>query len=397
MIDVAKIAFVLAVVLGGLSLLYAAMCVVTVVAWRRRRADPSGTDLPPVTVLKPLCGLEPELEENLRSFCQQAYPMVQLLFGARSGDDPALEVARRVAAEFPERDIEVLSGERALGANRKVNTLANLLPQARHDVLVIADSDIRVGPTYLREIVTPLHDASVGLVTCTYRGAPTGSFWSRFEALAIDEWVLPSVLASLALGSTDYCSGATMALRRDTLEAIGGFGALGPWLADDHELGARVCALGLRTVVSRYEVATTVHEPDFRALFAHELRWLRTIRTSQPLGHAFLFITYIVPMTLLALPFAPRHHWVLALPLLGLGLRVAVHHLVQYPVLSDARVPPRTLAGDRGAVWLIPPRELLSLGVWIASFAGLRVIWREGVMQVRSNGLLFGDDERTPA
>ncbi|HET7295626.1 MAG TPA: bacteriohopanetetrol glucosamine biosynthesis glycosyltransferase HpnI, partial [Gemmatimonadales bacterium] len=272
MIEGPRIAFVLAVVLGGLSLLYAALCVVAVVAWRRRRADPAGTELPPVTVLKPLCGLEPDLEENLRSFCHQAYPTVQLLFGARSGDDPALEVARRVAAEFPGREIEVLSGERALGGNRKINTLANLLPSARHDVFVIADSDIRVGPTYLREVVTPLLDPAVGLVTCIYRGAPTGPFWSRFGALAIDEWVFPSVLVSLVLGSTDYCSGATMALRRDTLEAIGGFAALAPWLADDHELGARVWALGLRRVVSRYEVATTVHEPDFRTLFAHELR-----------------------------------------------------------------------------------------------------------------------------
>ena len=397
MIDVAETAFVLAVVLAGLSLLYTAMCFVTAVAWRRRRADASATALPPVTVLKPLCRLEPDLEANLRSFCEQMYPTVQLLFGARSGDDPALEVARRVAAAFPERDIEVLSGERALGGNRKVNTLANLLARARHQVLVIADSDIRVGPTYLRDVVTPLRDAAVGLVTCTYRGAPTRCFWSRLGALAIDEWVFPSVLVSLALGSSDYCSGATMALRRQTLEAIGGFAALAPWLADDHELGARVCALGLRTVVSRYEVTTTVHEPSFQALFAHELRWLRTIRTSQPLGHAFLFITYVVPMTLLALPFAPRHPLALALPLLGLALRVAVHYLVQYPVLSDARVPPRTLAGDRGSVWLIPLRELLSLGVWIASFAGLRVIWREGALQVRSNGTLFGDDERTLA
>jgi ceramide glucosyltransferase len=188
-----------------------------------------------------------------------------------------------------------------------------------------------------------------------------------------------------------------MALRRETLEAIGGFAALARWLADDHELGARVRALGLRTVVSRYEVTTTVHEPGFRALFAHELRWLRTIRTSQPLGHAFLFITYVVPMTLLALPFAPRHPWALALPLLGLALRVAVHYLVQYPVLSDARVPPRTMYGDRRSAWLIPLRELLSLAVWMASFVGLRVTWRESVMQVRSNGVLLGDDGGAPA
>ena len=397
MIDAESIAFVLAVTVAGLSLVYVAICIVAVRTWRRRDAEIPATTLGPVTVLKPLCGAEPELDENLRSFCEQSYPTMQLLLGARASDDPALDVARRVAAPFTDREIEVLAGGTQLGPNRKINTLAHLLSSARHDVLVIADSDIRAGPSYLREVVTPLEDASVGLVTCLYRGTPTPSFWSHVAALWIDEWLLPSVLVSRMLGSSAYCSGATMALRREVLEAAGGFPALARSLADDHELSARISALGLRIVVSRYEVTTTVHEPGFRALFAHELRWMRTIRTARPLGHGFLFVTYPLPMTALAVPFAHGHPWVLALPLLALALRIALHRVVQYPVLQDAPRPSRTQCDDRRSAWLIPARDLLSFVVWAASFAGRRVTWRERTMRVRPDGVLLTVEERRPA
>jgi len=389
MIDAESIAFAIAVTVAGLSLAYVALCIAVVRAWRRHGAENPATMPGPVTVLKPLCGAEPELAENLRSFCDQSYPTMQILLGARASDDPALDVARRVAAPFTDHEIEVLSGDTPLGPNRKINTLAHLLSSARHDVLVIADSDIRAGPSYLREVVTPLADASVGLVTCLYRGMPTSSVWSRVAALWIDEWLLPSVLVSRMLGSSAYCSGATMALRREVLEAAGGFPVLARLLADDHALSARISALGLRVVVSRYEVATTVHEPDVRALFAHELRWMRTIRTARPLGHACLFVTFALPMTIVALPFAHRHPWVIALPLLALALRIALHRVVQYPVLQDAPHPPRTLCDDRRSVWLIPARDLLSFVVWAASFASRRVTWREHTMRVRPDGILL--------
>jgi ceramide glucosyltransferase len=391
------VAFGTALGVAGLSLAYSAACVALALAWRRRRAVAPTGDLPPVSVLKPLCGLEPELEENLRSFCDQRYPAAQIVFGARAGGDPALAVARRVAADFPGRDVAVVAGDRPLGANRKVNLLAALLPSARHDVVVVADSDVRVGPTYLRHVAAPLRDPAVGLVTCLYRAAPTPTLWSRLEALAVDEGFLPSVLVSLALGSHDYCSGATTALRREVLDAIGGFEALGGILADDHELGARVSALGLRVVVSRYEVTTTVHEPGPGALVAHELRWMRTIRASKPLGHALLFVTYALPTSLLAASFAPRRPWVLALPLLALALRAVLHHVIQYPVLRDAPSPPRTLYGDRRAAWLVPLRDLLSFGVWAVSFASRRVVWRDRTMRVRPDGVLIAAEERRSA
>lgn len=396
MIGVGWIAGVLASTLAVLSLVYVTVCIVVAWTWRRRRAVSSASALsalPPVSVLKPLCGVEPDLEENLRSFCAQSYATTQVLIGAREQDDPALIVAKRVAAQFPERDIQVLVGAPPLGTNRKVNTLAQLLTRARHDVLVIADSDIRVGPTYLQHVVAPLTDPSVGLVTCLYRGLPTTSFWSRLGALAIDEWFLPSVLISCALGSSVYCSGATTVVRRDVLRALGGFEVLAERLADDHELGARVRRLGLRTVIAPYEVATTVHEPDAHALIAHELRWMRTIRTAAPFGHASLFITYAVPLTLLAALFAPVHPWLLALPLLAIALRGALHLVLQHGASNDLSVALHGGRQNRHPLWLIPLRDLLSFGIWVASFTSREVVWRRLVMRVRTDGVLLGGED----
>jgi ceramide glucosyltransferase len=362
-----------AVAIALFSLAYVAASVVVLAAWRTRRTRTPVVPEIPVTVLKPLCGDEPGLEENLRSFCNQSYRAVQILFGARDADDPALAIARRVAAEFPDRDIRVMAGAHTLGANRKVNTLAHLLTAARHDVLVLADSDIRVESSYLRHVVAPLSDPGVGVVTCIYRGRPTGGIWSALGALAIDEWFIPSVLVSQALGSSAYCSGTTMALRRPVLDAIGGFAALAPLLADDYELGARVRELGLRCEVPRYEVAATVNEPTLGALIRHELRWMRTIRTVTPAGHALSFLTYALPLTILA-ALADRHaRWVGLLPVLAILLRLALHFV------RERRQP---------AAWLVPVRDLMSFGVWIMSYASRRVTWRGNTMWVRPDGVL---------
>jgi ceramide glucosyltransferase len=380
--------FALALAAAAMSLGYLAICVWAGLLWRGRGSKPATqSTCPAVTILKPLCGAEPGLAENLRSFCDQTYPTFQILFGARESDDPALEVAREVAAAFPDRDITVLAGSQPLGENRKVNTLAHLIQYARYDVLVVADSDISVGPDYLREVVAPLSDPSIGIVTCLYRAASTGSLWSRLVALGIEEWFLPAVLVSRAFGSSVYCSGSTIALRRTVLEATGGFETLAGFLADDFELGRRIRQLGLRSVLSRHEVTTTVHEPDFRALFTHELRWMRTIRAVQPLGHAFLFMSNALPMTLLAACFGGRHPWALLLFPLALALRVALHYTL----------PRAPAANSQWAAWAIPLRDFLSFGVWIASFSNRSVIWRNQTMAVRPDGILYRSETPRPA
>ncbi len=377
------------------SLVYVSLGVVATLSWRLRQPSvpASPAPLPPITVLKPLCGLEPGLEENLRSFCQQSHAEYELLIGARDATDPALDVARRVAAEFPHVDVQVIPGATRLGENRKINTLVHLATFARYDTLVIADSDIRVGPEYLRRVVTPLMDPTVGIVSCTYRGRPTGGLWSELGALAIDEWFIPSVLVAQGLGSNAYCSGTTMALRRDVLERVGGFEVLAPLLADDYELGARVRELGKSCVIPYYEVAATVNEPTLLDLVRHELRWMRTVRTVTPLGHALSFLTYVVPLTLLAWAASDFAPWALGLVALAVALRVTLHYVVSRPATWDPDRVAIETARLPYLVWLVPIRDVMSFVMWVMSYMSRRVTWRGTELWVRRDGVLRTSDE----
>lgn len=387
-----------ALTLAELSLGYVIACIVVTWAWQRsiaRGAPASGAfrnSWPTVAVLKPLCGLEPDLEANLRSFCRQAYPRFEVIMGARDGANGALAIARRAAAEAGSH-VRVTVGAPSLGPNQKVNTLAHLGGQTSAEIVVIADSDIRVDPTYLTSIVEPLADPTVGAVTCIYRGAPTATVWSRLGALSINEWFLPSVLVSRFFGSETYCSGSTIAMRREVLEAIGGFRALAPLLADDHELGARIRRLGLRNVVSHYEVQSTVDESSLSALCLHELRWMRTIRTVHPMGHACSVVTYAIPMTLPVALFGHRFPWLANVPLLAIAARLALHWVVTRSAAAVGEDHTRRTTGRWSSAWLVPVRDFLSFGIWAASFANRRVVWRHQALYVERDGVLRGGEE----
>jgi ceramide glucosyltransferase len=251
-----------------------------------------------VSVLKPLCGAEPRLYENLRTFCDQRHGNFQLVLGVSSPDDPAIAVVRRLQAAYPRHDIELAVDTRVHGSNLKVSNLINMAERARHELIVIADSDIAVEADYLDSVAAPLADPRVGVVTCLYSAQGVGGFWPRVGALFINEWFAPSVRVAHAVGSRRFGFGATLALRRATLEQIGGFDALKDCLADDYWLAEHVRTLGLRTVLSRVMVATDVIEPTFSALWQRETRWLRTIRSVNPLGFASLIITFQTPWLL---------------------------------------------------------------------------------------------------
>jgi ceramide glucosyltransferase len=353
---------VVGIVLTILAAGYALLALVAVLAWRPR---PAHAGRRPVSVLKPLYGAEPRLYENLRSFCVQDYADYQLIFGVREASDPAVAVVQRLQHEFPARDIVLVVDGRLHGSNYKVSNLINIAARARHEWLVLADSDIQVDPDYLGRLAAPLADATVGIVTCLYRGHPIGGLWSRLGALFIDDWFAPSVLVSHLFGSRDFAFGASIALSRRALEAIGGFHAVADQLADDWWLGEMTRRKGLRTVLSDCIVATDVIEAGPRALIDHELRWLRTIRTIQPLGYFFSVVTIGLPLAVLGLLLAP------ASPLAWAGLTVTaggrlVVHLAQ-------RIRGRkSLFSD---VWLLPLRDFLTFGLWIASFASRRVRW----------------------
>ena len=274
-----------------------------------RRANPSRIAVdhqPDVTLLVPLQGAEPGLEENLRAFALQDYPVYQLVLGVARADDRALAIAQRVAAELPDRNIEINVGEVPSARNPKIANVLSMMRLVRHKVLILADSDTRVNPAYVRSVTAPLREPGVGVVTCLFAGVPDGSFSSKLGAMFMNEQFIPSVLVNRLFGPPRHCLGPTNALRSAVLSAIGGFEALAPHLADDFMLGNYVAARGLRVVISSYVVRTMVSDSSLATLWNHELRWHRTIRGVQPAGYAGMFLTYPVPLALLALVLAPR-------------------------------------------------------------------------------------------
>ncbi|AMR81803.1 bacteriohopanetetrol glucosamine biosynthesis glycosyltransferase HpnI [Cupriavidus nantongensis] len=355
----------LAAILPGAALVCVAAGYALAAAWLSRRKPTQGSAMAatPVSVLKPLCGAEPRLYANLATFCRQRHPCFQLVFGVRAADDPAIAVVERLRRDFPACDIALVIDPRVHGSNLKVSNLINLFRAARHDALVIADSDVAVAPDYLARVTAPLADAGVGVVTCLYRGHAVGGFWPRLGAQFIDDWFAPAVRIAHAGGSRRFAFGATIALRRDALAAIGGFEALRDRLADDFWLGELTRRLGLRTVLSEVVVTTDITEDGCALLWRRELRWLRTIRSLNPAGFGFTFITFTWPMLALGA-------WLAPLPLV---LAVSAVGMIARSVL----------AGGVAAAIRAPLRDALLLAGWFFALTGRRVQWREQVLSVR--------------
>ena len=372
-----RIALVIAVAAVTASIVYLFWALWAVRAFGRLRPA-AGTFTAPVTILKPVCGLDPGLYGNLRSFCEQDYPEFQVLFGVRDPDDPAIPVIERVIRDFPGRDLGFVVDERVIGTNLKVSNLANMFPQAKHDVLVVADSDMRVDRKYLSAVTAPFADPKVGAVTCLYKGTPVGGLPSVLGSMFINDWFLPSVLAALTFNPMRFCFGATMAVRREALEEIGGFSALASHIADDYMLGRLVSESGYSVELSRYVVENLVLEPDVKTLIRHEMRWARTVRSVQPLGYTFSFLTNAIPLALILVlvsGFAAAGWAMLALAIV---LRVTLHNVV------------RASVGIRGPAmpWLVPARDILSFVVWGGSFFGRDVHWREQRFLLEADGQL---------
>jgi ceramide glucosyltransferase len=358
---------------GGISLAIA----------QRFAARPSAVSAtqPPVTILKPLHGDEPLLEEALASLFRQDYPVFQIVFGVADWADPALRVVERLSKLYPAVDIAVVADATQHGVNQKVGNLINMFGAAKHEVLVIADSDMHTGPTYLSEVLAVLEEPGVGLVTTLYAGLRSnGTLAARLAAAGIDTGFLPGYLFAHTLLGRQDCLGATMALRRETLERAGGFEALVDHLADDAVLGRRVRALGLRVALARPVPLTTVPEATMPALFAHELRWARTTQKLAPIGYALSAIQYTLAWALLVAILSPEIPWVWA----GFGVAWVLRWVT-------ARGIERALGFGSGLpFWALPLRDLLSMAVLLSSYGGDRVAWRGQILHADSPSLLPG-------
>ncbi len=343
---------------------------------------------PPVTLLKPLCGDEPWLEANLRSFCEQRYPDVQIVFGVHTGDDPALAVAERLRRELPQADISVVVGRgRPRDGNPKVANLIDMLPAARHDILVLSDSDMAVGPDFLSAVVATLQEPGVGVATSLYVGRPAGGIWSRLGAMGINHGFLPAVAVATAIGRDDGCFGATIALRRDTLAAVGGLESLREQLADDYLLGAAVRAHGRSIGLVPYLPRSAVHEADAASLFAHEVRWGRTLGSIDGAGYAASLVTLAVPMGVLALAAG----WAAGSAGESGGAVAGALSLVAALLgrLWAVRSEERSLELERQPAWLVMARDLLSFAVQAVALSGRTVSWRGRRFRIGRHGVLI--------
>jgi ceramide glucosyltransferase len=342
------------------------------------------SQLPPVSILKPLRGVDPEIWETFCSHCEQAYPHFQLIFGVSDPADPAIEVVRKLQAKYPNLPIELIVCDRVLGPNIKVSNLAQMLPAARHELLLVNDSDIRVSSDYLRKVITPLADASVGLATCLYRGvaSPTAcpTLGSRLEALGINTDFVPGVLSAKFLEKgLHFGLGSTLAFRRRDLEAIGGFEALLDYLADDYELGRRIASTGKKVELSAATVTTFLPAYTLRQFFLHQLRWARTIRDARRWGYAGLIFTFGPLWALLTLLAARGAEWACALLVMTFAVRIAVGFVAAIVVLNDEQFFRYIL--------LLPLRDLIAPFVWAASFVGNRIHWRGDVFDLKEGRL----------
>ena len=378
----------LLLVLVVLSWIYWAVALWCVRDFFCRDAPPPDADFaPPVSILKPVRGLDPGAYENFASFCSQQYPRYEILFGVADRNDPAVAVIERLQRNFPERTIRLVVGA-APGANRKAGVLHRLAAEARHDLLVISDSDMRVTPDYLRQVVAPLADPQIGLVTCPYRGAQPLTLAAQLEALYIGAAFIPSVMVGRHFLEMRFAMGATIALRRPDLTRIGGFAAFANHLADDYEAAVRIAGLGRRVRLSHYIVDSVLGATIFAEQWHREGRWARCVRVSRPLEYPGVFITFSTPLALttaLVMDFNPQGWAVLIITLLWRWL---------FAWLVSGYTHDRAVR--RWLFWL-PARDVLTLLIWIAAGIGRRVVWRgeefhllhDGRMQVMSHHRVF--------
>ncbi len=338
---------------------------------------------PPVTLLKPLCGLEPGLEAHIISFFEQQYPDFEIIFGARQADDPGLKLARRISTRYPSVPVKVVVTGEPWRPNAKVCSLVKMYARAAHDYLIISDSDVKVGPNYIADVVQPLLDPNNGMVTCLYRGLPTGGLWSKLEALGMSVEMTSGALVANLLEGMKFALGPTMAIRRDALDAVGGFEPLAEYCADDYVLGRNVAESGRQVVMSQHVIDHVVINRSFLCSMRHQIRWMKSTRFSRNAGHAGTVLTFAMPFGVLGLlAGGAQHHWAF-----GVGLflaaylnRVAMAMVSGWGVVSDRRA-------FRSA-WLYPLRDLMGFAFWCASYSGGMILWRHEWYRLEHGGLM---------
>jgi ceramide glucosyltransferase len=340
---------------------------------RRKPANRSRTDssqnnfTPPVSLLKPVHGVDFGPKENFESFCTQNYPDYEILFAVNDESDPAVPLIRELAARFPERNIQLISGAPQIGANKKVNNLIELTRAARHEIIVLTDGDVRVLPNYLREVVAPFADPNIGAVTSFYRGIAQKSLGAELEALGAASDFFAGVLVAEWMEGMSFALGASIVTTKQWVAKIGGFEAIADMHSDDYELGHRIAKSGGKVVLSHELVWTMYAAQSARGFWNHQVRWSRTVRLCRPLSFIGLIFTHGLP-------------WAIAAALVAPTKSIAVAYLIAYLILRMVMawtVGVRTVDDEivRKKIWLIPFRDAIHFIVWLASFASNKISW----------------------
>lgn len=371
------------------SSVFSGLVVAGILRFVARRKRGSRRDyFPPVSLFKPLHGAEPDLEAHLATFFEQDYPEYEILFGARVASDPGLQAARRVAALYPHIPVKyVLTGE-PWQINAKVCTLELMERAATYDIFVISDSDVRVAPDYLREVIAPFAEPKTGAVTCLYRGVAESGLWAKLEAAGMSVEMTAGVVAADLMEGMKFALGPTMAVRRSCVREIGGFGALGAYCADDFVLGNAIAANGHTVVLSTHVIDHVVLNSDFADSQKHQIRWMKSTRFSRPQGHFGTSLSFSVPFGILAcLTAVLLHHRELGAGLLAYSVlaRAALAFLVGWAVVRERKLL-RT-------VLLFPLRDLLGFIYWAASYGSREIVWRNQVYRLEEGGLMLAREE----
>ncbi|BCL33752.1 ceramide glucosyltransferase [Nostoc sp. MS1] len=335
---------------------------------------------PPITILKPLCGLDSDAENNLISFCQQDYPHFQIVFAVRDRQDPIIEVVEKISQQFPDVDIDLVVSDRIIGANLKVSNLANALPQAKYDIILIADSDIRVTPDYLQRVVQPLQDQSIGVVTCLYRSLAQG-WGATLEAISTATDFHAGVLVSHQSTGIEFAFGSTIVIRKSVLEEIGGFAAIADYLADDFQLGHLPAKAGYEVVLSDYVVEHVLGNSSVTNSLHRQTRWARGIKICRPWGYLGLIFTYGTVSSLLfvLLTQGSTLGWI-NLTIVWI-MRLVMGWIVGAIALNDVVT--------KKYFWLIPLWDLLHFVIWCAGLFGTTIEWRGQQLRLTKEGKLM--------
>ncbi len=334
---------------------------------------------PAVSVIKPLCGLDFNIYQNLASFCQQIYPKYQIIFGVQNPLDPCISVVKQIIHDYSDLDLQLVISDVSIGANQKVNNLANAAAQAKYPILVLADSDVRVGPNYLQQIVQPLQDPTVGAVTCLYRPITKGVV-ANFEALGISTDYLASVIVAHRLEGLQFTLGPTVVVRASAFESVGGFVAIADYLADDFQIGFLLAQANYKVVLSEYIIDHLITTESWKDLVQRQVRWHLCTRVSRPWGYLGLLFTHGT-VTSLGVVVATSGAWQ-AWVLLALiwSLRLGMAQTVGVTVLKEPMA--------KRAIWLVPMRDFVSFAIWCYAWFIRQIEWRGKVYRLAKGGKL---------